>query len=99
MNRTTALLLAALALVGCEDAASSIVVDVRTDFVPGAEFFAVEVRAEPAEGSALMPRRAPALRTDDFLGGVRVAEWGAVARGRYDVTAILLDAAGQVLLQ
>lgn len=97
MKRSTALSLAGLISVACGSAPSSIVVDLRTDFVPGVEFVAVETRAAPADDGELASRRSTALGGDDYLDGMRVAEWDAVASGTYDVTASLLDASGQVV--
>ncbi len=99
MNRRLLTALVGVALAACGSPAPTLLVDVRTDFVPGAEFFAVEAVATPTSGTPLQTQRVPALGSDDFIAGKRVSEWDSVTAGQYDITAHLLDASGAVLAQ
>lgn len=78
---------------GCEQDGFSLLVDVKTDLVPGVEFVAAVVQIEHAGGSTR--ESAPALRSEDWLEGLRVAEFGDVAAGPVTGTVALLDGDGR----
>ncbi len=100
MKRLGAWALVALAAASCSPKAPAIIVDVRTDFVPGAEFFGLTTEATLlADGTPLATQRASALGGDDYLDGWRVAEWHDVEAGTYDITTALLDQGGRVIAQ
>lgn len=64
-------------------------VDLRTDYVPAGEFvsYVVTLQGQP-------PVVGVANAFQDFVGGVRVAEFEKVRTGAYEVRVDLLDAAG-----
>ena len=86
------------AAAGCEAGRPTVVVRAKTDLAPGREFFSVEVALlrEPAAD----PRRAttPATTADDFLGGVRVAEFDGVTPGVRTLRVTLRDADGAAVI-
>ena len=90
LTRSCLLLALLSTLASCDAPGATVFVDVRTDFLPGTEFVAVEttlgdhVEAIPATGR------------DDYLEGVRVAELRGVPLGRHDVLITLRDPAGDV---
>ena len=100
LARTTALV--ALLLSACPAAQLGLVVELRTDFVPGVEFVAVRTTAYASHPSAgadpVREAREPALRGQDFLGGGRVAELD-VEKGRLYVEVELMAADGTVIAQ
>ncbi len=89
-------------MVGCPDDRAELIVEVRTDFVPGAEFTEarVELSLTPRlSGSQdLVDREAMLVNDDDgaFLQGVRVAELTTDPGTRW-VFAELLAADGEVV--
>lgn len=87
-----ALALLAVLAVGCEGDVS-LVVDLRTDFVPGVEFVAARTAVDGRVDDRV------AARGDDFLRGIRIAEPGRFGRGVRDVTVTLLDLDGRELVQ
>lgn len=91
-------LVAFLLLAGCE-AGPAVLVDLRTDLVPGAEFQEVEVRLEQREGSAgtEVDRARRGVGPDErFLEGGRVAELSAPSAGTYHVRVRLFAAGGRL---
>jgi hypothetical protein len=76
-------------LAGCEDDASAVIVDLKTDLVPVRELVAVrtEVSSTPFAMATGEPRRVETLVTaeQEFLSGVRVAEIEGLAPGTYHV--------------
>lgn len=95
------LLAATVWLAGCTTSSAVLTVDLRTDWVPVAEFLSIETEvfvASPLteEGA----RREAAARLDaDFATGVRVAEYRDVGRGSRLVRVRLLDASGAVVAE
>lgn len=79
-------------LLGCGTPRNELIVDVRTDLVPGREFFSVSV----AFGEEVA--RTPVTTDDDFLAGTRVAEFDRVPSGSARVVADLIDNAGATVL-
>lgn len=81
-------------LTGC-DASTTLVVQVRSDLVPGRDFARVEVRVEGPGGD---PRIASVdARAQPWGAGVRVAEVG-VAPGDYHLEVAALDASGATVV-
>ncbi|MEZ4337536.1 MAG: hypothetical protein R3B82_13030 [Sandaracinaceae bacterium] len=78
-------LLAALLLTGCATE-TLLVVDVRTDFVPGVEFTLVQT--EVAGGPTV---RTPADANADYVASQRAAEVTGLAEGMQRVTVSLFD--------
>jgi hypothetical protein len=87
---------------GCPSAELALVVDLRTDLVPGVEFVAVRTglyEEHPSSGaSALQTVNTPALVGQDFLRGVRIGELD-VTPGRVFVRAELLAADATVIAE
>ena len=75
--------------LGCGEDPTALVVDLRTDYLPGLEFSAAEVRLD--DGPALGVAAVPGL---DFATGRRLAEYDDVSRGAHSVTVTLLTAGG-----
>ncbi len=69
---------ASLALVGCSGG-HELIVDLKTNFVPGVEFDSVEVTAGPPDGPGTTMTLASA--SGDFRAGVRVAVYEGLADG------------------
>jgi hypothetical protein len=67
-------LLLLLVATGCGDG-PAVLVDLRTDYVPGIEFDSVEVGLTPAGAATEMSITSGAAMGDDFLVGRRVAEY------------------------
>lgn len=86
---------AALLLAGCAPGGPTLLVDVRTDLVPGREFTAarVEVAVEGEAGSRSFERAAE--ESDDYLGGRRVLELGVDRPAPHELVATLLAADGR----
>lgn len=90
--------LALLMVAGCDAGLVEVFVDVRTDFVPGAEFSAVRTSLGRI-GEVPDTTDRLAVRADDFVAGARAAEFRRVARGSYEVRVSLLDADGVVVIE
>jgi hypothetical protein len=98
----TGLVLLAFSLSGCDgEPAHSLLVDLQTDWVPGAEFSSVHVRVEPAEGGVIEPlptavaSGAEAERA--YRDGARVAEVAELASGNHRVVLELRDTDGRMV--
>jgi hypothetical protein len=92
----------ALAAACSADERVPVVVDLRTDYVPGGDFFAVRsvlARADAASGDdAVDSEDRPAFASDDFIAGRRVGELDAPP-GSYVLVVSLLDRLGDVLAE
>lgn len=91
----------ACALAGCESG-TTLYVDVRTDLVPGREFVSVRTEVSSMEitaGTSSISRVTPAMRGEDFLRGVRVAEVQGLPGGTSYVRATLLGAGGVPIVE
>ena len=77
---------AASLLAGCSNSID-LVVDLRTDLVPGIEFVAVTVELYDRSGrrGPLASSDATALRTHDYFSGRRVADFGPLVAGSYEL--------------
>ncbi|NOY91584.1 MAG: hypothetical protein GXP55_10315 [Deltaproteobacteria bacterium] len=85
-----------LALSACSGGSTSLVIDVRSDFVAGVEAVEVEVVVETLPGGSVSRR---ALNVgDDLVRGIRAAEFGPVPAGSHIVRATLKGRSGEELL-
>jgi hypothetical protein len=93
-----ALLLAGLAAVaGCgDDESVTMIVEVKTDMVPGVEFAAV--RAVVTQGRRMEETSSPAFLDDDFREARRIAEIGGLASGELSLRVDLLGARREAVL-
>src|SRR5690349_6307385 len=82
-------------LAGCDGDAASIVVDLKTDYVPGADFSTVWTEVSPVAFESVTPtgtiRSADARGGASYVDGVRVAEISPVRTGMSWVRVTLLD--------
>jgi hypothetical protein len=79
---------------GCGGETGEVIVDLRTDYVPGVEFTAV--RSEVV-GAAVAPVTTSAFATDDFIAGELVAELLDVPLGPQQVRVALIGPTGAPL--
>jgi hypothetical protein len=87
----------ALLATSCATSRPRVVVDLITDFAPVVEFARVRTEVLGSRGSTRDRADAPADRSSDYVGGVRVAELGVEA-GDHTLRVTLLDAAGRTLV-
>ncbi len=97
MRRFVVLLV--LASLGCDGGPTTLIVQVRTELLPGREMQAVRVTVEPAGGGAPIERITDATSATSWGAGVRVAEIEAVPSGRTRLRVSALDASGAVLVE
>jgi len=103
-RRLPAILAAALWLSGtaCSEDVE-LLVELRTDFVPGIEFTGVEVElfvSPPGGDAAARARtRTPAFFSEDYLDPVRVAEFRSLEPGPHFAVVTLLDAGGGAVVE
>jgi hypothetical protein len=97
-SRRAFALVVALACAGCDGGGVELLVDMKTDLVPGLEF--ARVRTEDTIGAGT-PREATmaVLGDEDFIEGERIAEFRDLANGEALVRVSLIDRAGEVVLQ
>ncbi len=86
--------------VGCSDDGVSVIVDLKTDLVPGVEFSRVETAIvdEPALGAPVTVRTAQELSVElaqPFIDGRRVAEFSGVPEATTLLRVRLFDARGR----
>ncbi len=100
VRRLPWVLLSTLALTGCVEAGNELVVDLRTDFRPGLEFFAVRTELVGAAAAEAAEMRITPVTGDDtaLLDGIRVAEFSGITRDRVLVIVALLDRGGTPLV-
>ncbi len=103
MVRALTVLALAAAAVGCSADTTDLVVDLRTDFVPGREFGNVRVRLEPPGGVAATepPRFAVvggAGASERYFRGVRIAEISAVPAS-FRLRTTLFDSLGALVAE
>jgi len=79
-----------LSLTACESDGASVVVDLRTDLVPGVEFVSVRTTLD----SPVRVDDRSAVMSDDFVAGERVAELTDVPMGGGRLVVSLIDSAG-----
>lgn len=81
--------------LGCDPNTVSLVVDLRTDLVPGAEFMQVEVELDDGD-----TQRATVDLDATVATGVRIAEWSALpARSARPLRVRLLDSASATVVE
>ncbi len=85
--------LAALLACSCTDDGLRLSVDVRTDFVPGAEFYYVDTALETLDGQPVSAAMFNAHRGVDALEGFRAADLAGFAPGSYVLWVRLRDGA------
>ncbi len=83
---------ACLMVVGCKGGGTELIVDVRTDYVPGIEFSEVEVVRLGDDGDTVFSRIAE--QGDDYVRGLRIVELD-VNNSRVELRARLLAADGR----
>jgi hypothetical protein len=91
--------LAAVSCLACASGESALLVDVRTDLVPGIEF--ARVRTAYFSGNGMEPMREVTQTidaSDDFVDAHRVAELGDLPNGAARVVVALLDTHGAPVL-
>lgn len=76
----------------CSAEGPSLVVDLRTDYVPDDEFVSARVLLRSG-GAVRGDARESVGRADDFSRGRRIAEFGGLTAGAYELEVTLLDAA------
>jgi len=79
---------ASMLFTACTDDTATVLVDLKTDLVAGAEFSAVQTLLEGTGA----PIETPALLGDDFVDGRRVAELNDLTPGRHVVVVTLVAA-------
>ncbi len=88
-------------LAACDASAVGLLVDLKTDLVPGRDFtgIRVEIATEDfaAGGSALRVQEQLARRADDFISGERIGEFDGLPRGTTHVQVTLLRAGDEVV--
>lgn len=89
-------LAALLLLAGCTSDVG-LLVDLRTDWVPGVEFTTTDVRVTDTEGTTTQDMRG--VLTDAGGGGTRIAEFFGLAGGEANLRVALVDASGNVLAE
>lgn len=93
-----ALICASMLLFGC-DSGHELRVDLRTDFVPGAEFNGVEIDVERLDGPDRRLGMYNAFRDAAMVDGVRVADFRDLSSGDYTVRVYLRDSTGAAILE
>jgi len=85
--------LLALFLLGCASNDTSLIVDLRTDLVPGYQFTGITTVVRYADGSAaqLAEERSFAMPGEDYLAGVRIAELDDIPTGMLAIEVTLYD--------
>lgn len=92
-----------LLVSGCDGDQVDLFVDLRTDWVSGAEFFAVRTELfenRPSDSDMVNGTRSvivPALADDAFVEAVRVADFAGLEVGGYWVRSSLLGASGNIV--
>jgi hypothetical protein len=89
-------LFALLSCTACGDGEASLVVELRTDYAPGADFSSVETSVE-AGGVAREAIPAAAASSDDFVAGERIAQFDALPTGAALVRVALRDGDGALV--
>ncbi|HEY8429527.1 MAG TPA: hypothetical protein VIL20_14175 [Sandaracinaceae bacterium] len=98
MRRPAALVLAAFALAACDGGGVVLVVDLKTDYVAGRQFFGVRTEVgDPELASIVESEDTFASAAGDYLHGERVAELKGLSPGTVAVRVTLMDALGQPL--
>ncbi|MCB9596419.1 MAG: FG-GAP repeat protein [Sandaracinaceae bacterium] len=95
MNLRLALALTIL-LGGCTEQGNLLFVDLRSDYVSGAEFVLVESRLASLEGGSERLAMFGALRGMDFTEGARIADFTGLPPGRYRLNVVLRQLNGDV---
>lgn len=95
MTRALPLIALFLSLSACDGDDSALLVDLRTDYVPGLDFVTVEVSATPAGATTELPSSRTVSTRDSFLPvGSRVAEYRGIPAGTTSVRVRLRSRSG-----
>ena len=99
--RSTLILLALHVLVpAAAGAASTLIVQVRTDMRPGVDFTQIRTRLLTTHGGNLIQERTRSARAgEDWARGIRVAEIGPLGEGPYRALVSALDRNGRVVVE
>ena len=85
---------ALLLLSACDDPAATLVVDLRSDLVPGEEFVVIRTTVLGPDGATVATNDTFAPSGSDVLGGLRVLEHPGVANGSHRIQVGLLTGEG-----
>ncbi|MCZ7685997.1 MAG: hypothetical protein M5U28_47455 [Sandaracinaceae bacterium] len=85
------------ATTACDPPAPALVVEVRTDFVPGLEFVAVRTEISRHPDGPTFVGAVPAVLGDPYLERVRLAELSGLSPGTWHVHTTLSDALGRLV--
>lgn len=96
-HAVAAVALVALVACGDDDGAPTLLVDLQTDLRPGVELAAIDLSAR--SGDIERRASAPAVATDDFTRGRRVAELQGLTPGPVTLSVVLRDATGLSIAQ
>ncbi len=97
MLRTSAIVLALLLTAACDGDEPLLVVDLKTDFVPGVEFQRVRTVLVAGSGGLDRSTDEPAAVGDAFVSGRRIAEIGGLSAGNIEMRVELLREDGGVV--
>jgi len=100
MGRSGWIVLAFFAVAGCSsEEPLEVFVDLRTDLLPTQEFVQVDVSLDARDGSWSREDAFVVSTGDDFVGGLRVAEFGGVGRGAHRLLVRLRASSGLVVAE
>ncbi len=91
--------LALLAVIGvvlgaCDGGGTVLVVDLKTDYVPGRQFVGVRTEVGDPDLTSIFEREDTIATSGDYLSGARIAELSGLAPGTAAVRVSLIDAMG-----
>jgi len=93
-------LLLVLLVTGCDASQpGALVVQVRSDLVPGRELGAVRVTLARGDGESVAEQTRDAVDGDAWAEGIRVAEIPGLAAGDYQADVVALDPDGAVVVR
>ncbi|QQR90796.1 MAG: hypothetical protein IPJ88_03400 [Myxococcales bacterium] len=80
------------------DPTSELVIDLKTDLVPGTEFVTVRTELSTTDGSLLVTEQAVSSE-DNLLNGKRIAEFRDLASGEIKLVTLLIDKKGNSVIE
>jgi len=92
-------LLSILLLLGCTEDRVELIVDLRTDFVPGHEFGRVVTQLEMDGTAILEPEEVEVDENFPALDGSRIAEYADLKEGTYRLMVRLLDQQDEIIVE
>ncbi|QQR88782.1 MAG: PQQ-like beta-propeller repeat protein [Myxococcales bacterium] len=87
---------ASLVACGSDSIERELIVELRTDLVPGIEF--VGVRTTLQTDAGILGAETEALKTDDYIAAARIAEFRQLQTGDMTITVELLDFDGNTIV-